>query len=95
MPSSAKQAKPTALDAVRATPFMRVHGRLTRKNYKILKEDTSALASKVKDIIYLDQRCNDQLWSPCGHPWIWQLLQADRHRHLRCSQQAHILRSNH
>jgi hypothetical protein len=52
MPSSAKQAKTTVYDAVRATPFMRVHGRLTRKNYEILKEDASSLMSKVEDITY-------------------------------------------
>ena len=52
MPSSAKQAKTTAFDAVRATPFTRVHGRPTRKDYKILKEEASALASKVEDITY-------------------------------------------
>jgi hypothetical protein len=52
MPSSAKQAETTAFDAVRATPFTRVHGRPTRKDYMILKEDASALASKVEDITY-------------------------------------------
>jgi hypothetical protein len=52
MPSSAKQVKTTAFDAVRATPFTRVHGRPTRKDYEILKEDASALASEVEDITY-------------------------------------------
>jgi hypothetical protein len=52
MPSSAKQAKTTAFNTVHSTPFTRVHGRLTRKDYKILKEEASALASKVEDIIY-------------------------------------------
>ncbi len=52
MPSSTKQAKTTAFDAVCATPFTRVHGRPTRKEYKILKEDASALVSKVEDITY-------------------------------------------
>ncbi len=32
--------------------FMRVHGKPTRKDYKILKEEASALASKVEDITY-------------------------------------------
>ncbi len=31
---------------------MRVHGRPTRKDYEILKEDASALASEVEDITY-------------------------------------------
>jgi hypothetical protein len=52
MPSSAKQAKTTTFDAVPATPFTRVHGRLTRQDYETLKEDASALASKVEDITY-------------------------------------------
>jgi hypothetical protein len=52
MPSSAKQAKTPAFDAVRVPPFTRVHGRPTRKDYKILKEDASALPSKVEDVTY-------------------------------------------
>jgi hypothetical protein len=52
MPSSAKQAETTAFNVVRATPFTRVHGRPTRKDYEILKEDASALASKVEGITY-------------------------------------------
>ena len=32
--------------------FARVHGRPTRRNYKILKEEAFALASKVEDITY-------------------------------------------
>jgi hypothetical protein len=52
MPSTAKQAKLTAFESVRATPFTRVHWRPTRRNYKILKEEAFALASKVEDITY-------------------------------------------
>jgi hypothetical protein len=52
MPSSAKQAKTTSFDAVRTTPFTRVHGRPIRIDYEILKKDASALASKVEDITY-------------------------------------------
>jgi hypothetical protein len=50
MPSSTKQAKTTAFDAVPATPFTRVHRRPTRKESEILKEDADALASEVEDI---------------------------------------------
>jgi hypothetical protein len=32
--------------------FARVHGRPTRRNYKILKEEACALASEVEDITY-------------------------------------------
>jgi hypothetical protein len=52
MPSTAKQAKTTALESVHAIPFTRVHGRPTRHNYETLKEEVSALASKVEDITY-------------------------------------------
>jgi hypothetical protein len=53
MPSTAKQAETTAFEAVQATPFTRVHGRPTRKDYELLKEEASALASEVKDITYV------------------------------------------
>ncbi len=52
MPSTAKQAETTAFEAVQATPFTRVHGRPTCKDYKLLKEEASALASEVEDITY-------------------------------------------
>ncbi len=52
MPSTAKQAKTTAFKSVRATPFTRVHGRPTRCDYNILKEEACALASKVEGITY-------------------------------------------
>jgi hypothetical protein len=52
MPSTAKQAETNAFESVRATPFTRVHGRPTRRYYKILKEEACALASEVDDITY-------------------------------------------
>jgi hypothetical protein len=53
MPSSTKQAKTTALDAVCATPFTTEHGRPTINDYEILREkEASTLASKVEDITY-------------------------------------------
>jgi hypothetical protein len=52
MPSTAKQAETTAFESVRATPFTKVHGRPTRCDYKILKEEACTLASKVEDITY-------------------------------------------
>ncbi len=52
MPSTAKQAETTAHEAVRATPFTRVHGRPTRGDYETLKDEASALASEVEDITY-------------------------------------------
>jgi hypothetical protein len=52
MPSTAKQAKTTALESIRAIPFTRVHSRPTRRNYKTLKEEASAIAREVEDITY-------------------------------------------
>jgi hypothetical protein len=52
MPSTAKQAKTTALESVCAITFTRVIGRPTHRRYETLKEEASALASKVEDIIY-------------------------------------------
>jgi hypothetical protein len=52
MPSTAKQAKTTALESVCAIPFTRVHGRPTRRNNETLKEEASTLASEVEDITY-------------------------------------------
>ncbi len=40
------------MESVRASPFTRVHSRPTRCNYETLKEEASALASKVEDITY-------------------------------------------
>jgi hypothetical protein len=52
MPSTAKQAEMTPFESVRAKPFTRVHGRPTRHDYEILKEEACAPASKVEDITY-------------------------------------------
>jgi hypothetical protein len=52
MPSTAKQAKTTAFESVKATLFTRVHGRHTHCNYNILKKEACALASEVEDITY-------------------------------------------
>jgi hypothetical protein len=52
MPATAKHAKTTAWESVCTIPFTRVHGRPTRCNYETLKEEASALASKVADITY-------------------------------------------
>jgi hypothetical protein len=52
MPSTAKQAKTTAYKAVRSTQITRVHGQPMQSNYKMLKSNASALASKVKNITY-------------------------------------------
>ncbi len=48
----AKQAETTANKNVRSNSFTRVHGRPTQSDYKIVKSEAGALASKVKDITY-------------------------------------------
>jgi hypothetical protein len=53
MPSTTKQAETTAYEAVQTTPITQVHGQPMRSNYKTLKSNASALASKVKDITYV------------------------------------------
>jgi hypothetical protein len=52
MPSTAKQTETTAFRSVRDKLFSRVHGRPTRHNYEILKEEACAPASEVEDITY-------------------------------------------
>jgi hypothetical protein len=52
MPSTAKQAETNAFESVRATPFTRVHGRPTRRDYEVLKEEACTPASEVDDITY-------------------------------------------
>jgi hypothetical protein len=52
MSSTTKQAENTAYEAVQATPITRVHGWPMQSNYKTLKSNASALASKVEDITY-------------------------------------------
>ena len=53
MPSTAKQAEMTAFESVGAKPFTREHGRPTRRDYEILKEEACAPASEVEDITYM------------------------------------------
>jgi hypothetical protein len=52
MLSTARTAETTAFENVRAIPFTRIHGRPTRSDYKILKQEAATIASKVEDIIY-------------------------------------------
>ena len=59
MPSTAKQAETTAFESVRAKPFTRVHGRPTRRDYEILKEEACAPASKVEDNMWSKNLTNN------------------------------------
>jgi hypothetical protein len=54
MPSTsmAKTVEMMAYDAVRTTPFTRIHGHLTKNDYKSLKKEVSDQASKVGNITF-------------------------------------------
>ncbi len=53
MPSStAKSAESASYNAVRATPFTRIHGRPPRHDYKTLKKEGADLASKVDNLTF-------------------------------------------
>jgi hypothetical protein len=47
-----RAAKTTAFEKVHTVPFMRIYGRPSQSNYKILKIKAATLASKVDDITY-------------------------------------------
>jgi hypothetical protein len=52
MPSTNKTIETEAYKAVQAAPLMKIHGRPSRNDYKILKKEASNLASELKDITY-------------------------------------------
>jgi hypothetical protein len=52
MPLSIKELENTTYEAVQATPFIKVHGRPSRNDYKNLKKEASDLACEVDNITY-------------------------------------------
>ena len=54
MPSSSAKAgeMTSSYDTVRAKPFTRIHGHLTRQDYKLIKKEASDLASEVENITF-------------------------------------------
>ena len=52
MPSTARAAETTAFENAQATPFTRIHGRPSRSDYEILKQEAAMIASEVEDITY-------------------------------------------
>ncbi len=52
MPSTTKSIEAEAFEAVRATPFTKIHGRPSRNDYETLKKEASDLASELEDITY-------------------------------------------
>lgn len=91
MPSTAKQAETTAHKSVHAKPFTRVHRRPTRKDYEAIKEETSALASEVKDITYAWSRDATNEYGLLADI----IRQSHQHRHIRRTTRAGYLLSGH
>jgi hypothetical protein len=52
MPSTIKTLEQMTYDTVHSSPFTKIHGHLTRSEYKNLKKEASDLASKLDDITY-------------------------------------------
>ena len=52
MPSTARAAETTAFENARSTLLTRIHGRPSRSDYEILKQEAATIASKVEDITY-------------------------------------------
>jgi hypothetical protein len=78
MPSTTKSIKAEAFEAVRATPFTKIHGRPTRNNYETLKKEASDLASELEDITY------DWTRSPTGEEYVLlaEIIGKDEYQHL-------------
>jgi hypothetical protein len=52
MPSSIKELENTTYVSVRATLFTKIHGCLSRNDYKNIKKEASDLACELDDITY-------------------------------------------
>jgi hypothetical protein len=52
MPSTARAAETTAFENVWSIPFTWIHGRPSRSDYEIFKQEAATIASKVEDITY-------------------------------------------
>ena len=52
MPSTTGAAENTAFDQVQTTPHTRIHGRPSQRDYETIKQEATAIASKVEDITY-------------------------------------------
>ena len=52
MPSTARSAETMAFENARSTPFTRIHGRPSRSDYEILKQEAASIASEVEDITH-------------------------------------------
>ncbi len=80
MPSStAKLAESVSYDAVRETPFTRIHGRPTRHDYKTLKKEAADLSSKVDNFTFAWSRdpTNGEEYG-----LLAEIIRADKYTHL-------------
>ena len=78
MPSTTKSIEAEAFEAVRSTPFTKIHGRPSRNDYKTLKKEASDLASELEDITY------DWTRSPTGEEYglLAEIIGEDEYQHL-------------
>jgi hypothetical protein len=78
MPSTTKSIKAEAFEAVRATPFTKIHRGPTRNDNQKLKKEASDLASKLEDITY------DWTRSPMGEEYglLAEIIGGDEYQHL-------------
>ena len=78
MPSTTKSIEAEAFEAVRATPFRKIHGRPSRNDYETLKKEASDLASELEDITY------EWTWSPTGEEYglLAEIIGEDEYQHL-------------
>ena len=78
MPSTTKSIEAEAFEAVRSTPFTKIHGRPSRNDYETLKKEASDLASELEDITY------DWTRSPTGEEYglLAEIIGEDEYQHL-------------
>jgi len=78
MPSTTKSIEAEAFEAVRATPFTKIHRRPSRNDYEMLKKEASDLAVELEDITYEWTR------SPTGEEYglLAEIIGEDEYQHL-------------
>ena len=81
MPSTTTSIKAEAFEAVQATPFTKIHGRPSRKDYKMLKKEASDLASELEDIKY--EWTRSPTGEEYGHGLLAEIIGEDEYQHLR------------
>jgi hypothetical protein len=77
-PSTTKSIEADTYEAVRATPFTKIHGHLSRGSYKTPKKEASDLASGLEDITY------DWIRAPKSKEYrlLAEIVDEDEYQHL-------------